>query len=1048
MLSRFFIDRPIFASVISILIIVGGGVALISLPIAQYPDITPPVVQVSASYPGANPQTLADTVAAPIEQEVNGVENMLYMSSSCTSDGSYNLKVTFDLGSNADTAAILVQNRVQRAMPRLPEAVQRQGVNTKKTSTSFVGVFCLYSPAKKYDDLYLANYANISVKDSLARLKGVGDIFIFPSKDYGMRIWLDPARLEHNSLTTNDVVDALKQQNVQVAAGQIGQQPANPGQLRQLTVDTLGRLTDVEQFEDIVVKATPGGRITRVKDVARVELGGRSYDTRSFLQGSPSAAIVVFQSPGANALDVADSVKLTMEELKKSFPKGLDYKAVYDASSFVRASIHEVIVTLIEAFILVFLVVFVFLQDWRATLIPAATIPVSLIGTLGVMALMGFSINMITLFGMVLAIGIVVDDAIVVVENAERNMRQHGLPAREATIRAMDQITGAVIGITLVLMAVFVPAAFLRGITGQLYKQFSLTIAFTTLFSAINALTLSPALCALLLRPHEGKKNVFFRTFNRSFDWLTRTYTRVVGLCVRRLALTTAVFLVLVAATYAGFVRIPTGFLPNEDNGLLLVNAQLPDGASLERTQAVMDRVCDILKGIKGVTSFTLVPGWSLIDGNAPNVGGGFIELAPWDERLPTGRTLQAIMGELFVKASKIQEAIIFPFTMPPIHGVGSASGFEMQIQDRTSQGLVPLEAAANEIARSAGQKPEMRQVMATFRSQVPTLYADVDRVKALQLNIPLQSVFDTMQTYLGSTYVNDFNKFGRTWQLLVQADSPFRMRSRDIGQLQVRNRDGKMIPLGTLVQVKESLGPQRVDRYNMYASAKVLGEGKPGISSGNALQIMEQVTAEKMPYGMGSEWTGMAYQEKLVSGQMGFVLGLAVLVVALILAAQYESWIDPIAVILVVPLGVLGAVIALMARSLDNNVYTQVGLVLLVGLAAKNAILIVEFARQRLARGQSPTVSAVEGSTIRLRPILMTSFAFVFGVLPLAVATGAGAASRQALGTAVVGGMLGVTVLGIFFTPVLWVLLQKIRQHLFGISEAAPAETKAVSVE
>jgi hydrophobe/amphiphile efflux-1 (HAE1) family protein len=1042
MLSRFFIDRPIFASVISILIVVAGGVALFTLPVAQYPEITPPVIQVSASYPGANPQVLADTVAAPIEQEVNGVENMLYMSSTCTSDGSYNLRVTFALGTNADTAAILVQNRVSRAMPRLPESVQRQGVNTKKTSTSFVGVFSLYSPDGRYDDLYLANYANISLKDSIARLKGVGDIFIFPTKDYSMRIWLDPNRLEHNSLTATDVVDALKQQNVQVAAGQIGQQPAKPGQQLQLTVDTLGRLTDVEQFQDIIVKATGGGRITRIKDIARVELGGKTYDTMSFLRGSPSAAMVVFQSPGANALDVADSVKATMDELKKSFPEGLDYTSVYDASAFVRASIREVIVTLIEAFLLVFLVVYLFLQDWRATLIPAFTIPVSLVGTLGVMSLMGFSINMITLFGMVLAIGIVVDDAIVVVENVERNMREQGLPPREATIRAMGQITGAVIGITLVLMAVFMPTTFLPGISGQLYRQFSLTIAFTTLFSAINALTLSPALCALLLRPHHGERNVFFRSFNRGFEWLTQTYSRVVGLCVRRLALTAVVFLALVAAAYVGFVRVPTGFLPNEDNGLILVNAQLPDGASLERTKAVMDQICEILKGTKGVGTFTLVPGWSLIDGNAPNMGGGFIELASWDERLSAGRSLQAIMGELFGKFSRMQEAVIFPFTLPPIHGVGSAGGFEMQVQDRSSQGLVSLEQAANDIGMAARARPEIQQVMATFRAQVPTLYADVDRVKGMQLNIPLQSVFDTMQTYLGSTYVNDFNKFGRTWQLLVQADTAFRMRPQDIGKLQVRNRDGKMIPLGTIVRVKESLGPQRVERYNMFPSAKVLGEGKPGVSSGRALQIMEQVTKEKLPYGMGFEWTGMAYQEKSVSGQTGFVLGLAILVVVLILAAQYESWIDPIAVILVVPLAVLGAVIALMARNLDNNLYTQVGLVLLVGLAAKNAILIVEFARRRLAQGKNSRDAAVEGSTIRLRPILMTSFAFIFGVLPLAVATGAGAASRQALGTAVVGGMLGVTLLGIFFTPALWVILQKLRQDPVTGSEKVVLDT------
>ncbi len=1030
MFSRFFIDRPIFASVISILIVVAGSIALFTLPIAQYPEITPPVVQVSASYPGANPQVVADTVAAPIEQEVNGVENMLYMSSSSSSDGSYNLRITFSLGMDADTAAILVQNRVARAMPRLPETVQRQGVNTKKTSTSFVGVFSLFSPDDAYDDLYLANYANISIKDQISRIKGVGDIFIFPTKDYSMRIWLDPGRLEHNRLTSGDIVEALRQQNVQVAAGQIGQQPAKRGQHLQLNVSALGRLTEVEQFEDVVVKATEGGRLTRIKDVGRVELGGKTYDTVSFLRGHPSAAMVVFQSPGANALDVATAVKGKLNELKKSFPKGLDFTPVYDASNFVRISIHEVVLTLIEAFFLVFLVVYIFLQDWRATLIPAITIPVSLIGTFAVMALMGFSINMITLFGMVLAIGIVVDDAIVVVENVERNMRRHGLAARDATIRAMSQITGAIVGITLVLMAVFVPAAFLPGITGQLYRQFSLTIAFTTLFSAINALTLSPALCALFLRPHTGKKNIFFRKFNQGFESLTNYYSRVVGFASRRLAITLTVFLGLVAGAYVGFLKLPGGFLPDEDNGLILINAQLPDGASLERTKAVIARVTEILKNTEGIGTFTLVPGWSIIDGNSANVAGGFVELEPWDERLKHGRTLQAINGELFGKFSRIQEAIVFPFTMPPIHGVGSSSGFEMYVQDRTSLGLVELEQAANELAAAAMAQPEIRQARATFRSQVPTLYADVDRVKALQLKAPLQSVFDTMQTYLGSTYVNDFNKFGRTWPLMVQADTAYRMTQQDIGKLQVRNLDGKMVPLGTLVHVKEALGPQRIERYNMYPSAKLLGEGKPGVSSGTTLQLMENLAAEKLPPGMGFEWTGMAYQEKSVSGQMSMTLGLAVFVVLLILAAQYESWIDPLAVVLTVPLGTLGAIIALMARHLDNNLYTQVGLVLLVGLAAKNAILIVEFARNRLITGKTPIDAAVEGSTIRLRPILMTSFAFIFGVLPLAIATGAGAASRQALGTAVVGGMIGVTALGIFFTPALWVALQKLKRQ------------------
>lgn len=1031
MLSRFFIDRPIFASVISILIVIAGGVAVFTLPIAQYPEISPPMVQVTASFPGASPQVLADTVAAPIEQEVNGVENMLYMSSSCTSDGTYTLRITFELGTDADIATILVQNRVARATPKLPETVQRQGVITKKSSTNFVAVFCLYSTDGRYDDLFLVNYANINIKDTLARLDGVGDIFGHPSKDYGMRVWLDPQRLEYNSLTTNDVVDALKQQNVQVAAGRIGQQPARPGQQVQLTVDTLGRLNEVEQFENIIIKAGPGGRFTRIKDVARVELGGKSYDTMSFLNGSPSAGVVVFQQPGANALEVADKVKHAMRELKKSFPEGLDYKLVYDASDFVRESIKEVVKTLLEAFVLVFLVVLLFLQDWRATLIPAITIPVSIIGTFAVMALAGFSINMTTLFGLVLAIGIVVDDAIVVVENVERNMRLHGLPPREATIRAMGQITGAVIGITLVLMAVFAPAAFLGGITGKLYRQFSLTIAVTTLLSAINALTLSPALCTLVLRPRHGEPNVFFRWFNRGFERVTAAYSRTVALCVRRAAVVLTLFAGLIVLTGLGLMRIPTGFLPAEDDGLILINAQLPDGASLERTKLVMDRVAEISKSIDGVANFTLIPGWSIIDGNSGNLGGGFLSLVPWDERLPRGRPKEVIMGELFAKFSKIQEGIVFPFSLPPIRGVGRSSGFEMQLQDRGSLGPIALEKAANQLSAAASGRPELRMALSTFRAEVPTVFADVDRVKAMQLKIPLQSLFDTMQAYLGSTYVNDFNKFGRTWQLLVQADTAFRMSPQDIGKLQVRNADGQMIPLGTVVQVKDSLGPQRVDRYNMFPTAKVFGEANPGVSTGQALQAMEEIAASVLPNGMGYEWTGTAYEEKKTGGQLGIVMGLAVLVVVLLLAAQYESWIDPIAVILVVPLAVLGATVALLLRHLDNNLYTQVGLVLLVGLAAKNAILIVEFARNRAAQGKDPAQCAVEGATTRFRPILMTSFAFVFGVLPLAIATGAGAAARQALGTAVVGGMLGVTLLGIFVTPVLYVVLQGVKAKI-----------------
>ena len=1031
MLSRFFVARPIFASVISILIVVAGSIALFSLPISRYPNITPPMVQVTASYPGADPQVVADTVASPIEQEVNGVEKMLYMSSTSASDGSYTLKITFELGTDVDTATVLVQNRVARAMPRLPLEVQRLGINTKKSSTTFVAVFSLFSSDGRYDDLFLTNYATINIKDEIARINGVGDLIFVPSKDYSMRVWLDPNRLEYNSLTTKDVLEALRQQNVQVAAGQIGQEPAVPGQQFQITVNTLGRLTDIEQFENIVVKIADGSRTTRLKDVARVELGGKTYGSLSLLNGVPSASIVVFQSPGSNALDVADKVGEKLLFLKKDFPEGLDYKVVYDASQFIRVSIREVLKTLLEAFLLVSIVVFIFLQDWRATLIPTITIPVSLVGTFAVMALTGLSINMVTLFGMILAIGIVVDDSIVVVENVERNMREFGLSPRKAAIKAMGEITSAIIGITLVLMAVFVPAAFLSGISGQLFMQFSLTIAFTTLFSAINALTLSPALCALLLRPHEKKEKGVFSVFNRLFDAMTARYVRTVEWLMLRLKLSVVVFGCLVLAAGLGIMYVPTGFLPLEDDGLILVNAQLPDGASLNRTKAIIEKVTEILKNTKGVANVNLFGGWSIIDGNAGNFGGGFVSLEPWDERLKTGRSKNVIMGELLAKLSHIQEAIVFLFSVPPIPGVGQGGGFEMQVQDRTGLGPVALEQAAHEVAAAGRAQPWMATSFATFRAEVPTFFADVDRVKALKLRIPLQDVFDTMQSFLGSTYVNDINKFGRTWQLTVQADAPFRMTPEDIGKLNVRNSEGKMVPLGTIVQVKESLGLQRVDRYNMFPAARVFGETVPGVSSGKALDTMEQLASSLLPHGMTFEWTGMAYQERKTSGQMLIVVGLAVLVVMLILSAQYESWLDPVAVILTVPLAILGAFAALMIRGLDNNLYTQVGLVLLVGLAAKNAILIVEFARQRLADGDDVFSATVEGARTRLRPILMTSLAFIIGLSPLVIATGAGAASRQALGTAVVGGMLGATIFGIFFTPVLYLGIQKIKKSI-----------------
>ena len=1025
MISRFFVDRPIFANVIAIITVIFGLVAVRALPVEQYPQIVPPTVQVTASYPGANAQVVAATVAAPIEEQVNGIENMLYMSSTSASDGSYKLTVTFEVGTNLDIAQVLVQNRVSMAQRFLPEEVQRQGIITRKQSTNIILFVVLTSPDQRYDSLYLSNYATLRVRDELARINGVGDVFVFGAGQYSMRIWLDPQKLKAVSLTTSDVVSAIREQNIQVAAGQLGQTPAPATQDFQLTVNTLGRLTDVGQFEDIIVKSE-GTRVTRIRDIARVELGAQVYDVFFENTGVPAAGLAVFQLPGANALDVADDVAAAMEHLKGSFPEGMTYRIPFDTTRFVRQAVSEVYRTLIEAGVLVLIVILIFLQDWRAVLVPATTVPVTIIGAFAGLALFGFSVNLLTLFGLILAIGIVVDDAIVIVENAAHHIERNHMPAREATIRAMSEVTGPIFGITFVLMAVFLPTAFLGGITGQLYRQFALTIAITAVISAINALTLKPAQCATWLRPVHGKRNAFFRGFNYVYDRSERGYTRGVTVLVRRPVLAMLVFLALIGGTFWGFTALPTGFLPLEDQGYIIAGVQLPDAASQARTRGVIEKVNGILGKVPGVSSWNTVGGNSVLEGTtASNSATFYISLDPWEDRAREGHDLDQILMNVRHGLSEIQEARAFAFPPPSIRGLGVGGGFQMQLQDRGGIGLPALQQMAEEMIHDGSTQSGLAALNSTFRASVPQLFADVDRIKAKSLGIPLTEVFNTLQAYLGSSYVNDFNAFGRTYQVRVQADSSFRLEPDDIRRLEVRNERGEMVPLGTLVAVRDATGPQIVPRYNLYPSASITGEAASGYSSGQALSLMEQMAENKLPPSMGYDWTGIAYQEKRVSGEQYLIFGLAVLLVYLVLAAQYESWTSPFAVVLVVPLALLGTAIALAVRGMDNNVYTQIGVVLLIALSSKNAILIVEFARDLRSRGYGIAEAAVEASRLRFRPILMTSFAFILGVYPLVVAVGAGSVSRRALGTAVFGGMITSTLLAVLFVPVFFVVME-----------------------
>ena len=1027
MLSKFFIEHPIFSSVISIVIVIAGLVSVAALPVAQFPEVVPPTVEVKATYPGANASVVAETVAAPIEQEVIGVENMIYMSSVSASDGSYTLTVTFEVGTDLDMANILVQNRVTLAEPKLPEEARRQGVNTKKKSSNIILIASLSSPDDRYDELYMDNYATLNMKDTLSRIPGVGDIGIYPGSDYSMRIWLDPEQLDSRNLTTAEVIAAIREQNVQVAAGQIGQPPAPAGQNFQYTVNVLGRLSDIEQFEDIVIKTGEGGRITRLRDVARVELGAKVYDITSRLNGAPSASIAVYQLPGSNALDVSRQVRAALDEMSTFFPQGLEVSVPYDTTMFVNASIKQVYITLIEAALLVSLVLFLFLQDWRATLIPAVTIPVSLIGTLAVMLAMGFSLNMLTLFALVLAIGIVVDDAIVVVEATVAHM-ERGLDRKAAAIKAMSEVSGPVVATTLVLLAVFVPAAFMPGITGQLYRQFALTIAVATVFSSINALTMSPALAALVLRLPPEKKNAFFRGFDKLFSRTENGYTNMTKSLVRRTGL-----MLLLAAGLAGytgwqFTQLPTGFLPTEDQGYLLVHVQLPDAASQERTSEVLDQIDEVVAGTEGVADWVIFGGYNLIDGTASsNTAIVFVTLTPWEERKDPSLKQEVILAKLQGQFQTIQESIIYAFLPPAINGLGVAGGFQFQLEDRGGIGLEELNVMLEEIIQDGEAQSGMTGLNSTFRIDVPQLFAEVDRTKAKTLGIPLDEVFGTLQTYLGSAYVNDFNKFGRTWQVKVQADNQYRIKPEDIRRLEVRNSKGAMVPLGTLIDVEQTVGPQTILRYNLYPTASITGSAAPGFSSGQALNLMEQLANEKLPTSMGFEWTGMSFQEKQVGSEAIFIFALAIVLVFLVLSAQYESWSSPAAVIMVVPLAVLGTVVAVMMKGSDNNVYTQIGITLLIALASKNAILIVEFAMAEQAKGKSIIDAAVDAAKLRFRPILMTAISSIAGFMPLVVAAGAGAASQQAIGTAVVGGMIAATVMSVTFTPAFYVVMKRL---------------------
>ncbi len=1037
MISAFFINRPVLANVLAILMVVIGAVSVFSLPVAQYPNVVPPTVSVTTSYPGASAKDVMNTVALPIEQQVNGVEGMLYMRSISASDGSYNLTVTFQIGTDLNFAQVLVQNKVSAALASLPAAVQTQGVVVQKKSTSILQIIALTADQGQYDSLYMANYATISLQPELARVPGVGQVNIFGAGQYAMRIWLNPDQLKARGLTVDDVSQALKQQSQQVTAGQVGGPPAPDGTSFQYTLNVAGRLDQADQFANIIVKTGDGGAVTRVRDIGRVELGAQTYSQGFTLNGKPGAGMAIYQTPSANALDVAKAVDATMKELAKTLPQGLSYSVPFDTTTFVQASISEVYKTLLEAGVLVLAVILVFLQDWRATLVPATTVPVTIIGAFAAMAALGFTVNLSTLFALVLAIGIVVDDAIVVVEGAAHQIEQ-GLSPHDAAIKAMGELFGPIIGITLVLMSVFVPSAFLPGLTGQLYAQFALVISATALLSAINAATLKPTQCAMWLRTPipPDQRNFFFRGFNKAYAPIESGYARIIGGMAGHSGLTALVGLALISLAFVGFARIPSSFLPLEDQGYVMISVQLPDGASLQRTQAVVAKVSALASAVPGVANVVAITGVSAIDNNATLANGAvaYVTLNDWSVRDKNpGQDLMGIYTALNKMLEDVPESSNLVIVPPAIQGIGASGGFTMQVELRDGSGdLAKLGAVTEAMVATSRTQSGLARVATSFRAGVPQFDVEVDRVKAQTLGVTVGQVFQTMAAYIGSSYVGQINKFGRTFQVYIQADADFRGRVTDLEQLPVRTASGTMVPLGTIVSLKPVIGPSLITLYNLYPSATILGTAAAGFSSGEALSLMEQTAAATMPPGVSYDWSAMSYQEKVVGNQIFFSFGMAILLVYLVLAGQYESWLSPITVLLSVPLSLLGPVAALTSLGLSNNLYVQIGLILLIALSAKNAILIVEVARERrVLHGRAIIDAAVDAARARFRPIIMTSFAFILGVLPLVLATGAGASARKSIGITVFSGMLASTCLAVLFVPSFFVVMQRFEEWL-----------------